>query len=171
MEALDTSAQLTAPSGLAVCSACGQQAQPSDRFCRYCGGAREANASSSRPTDLDPSLLPPPMRPSGERDYAAPAAHTPPPGPPVYASPPAAPPSATNGMSVASLVLGILWLWGVGSLLALTFGVMGKNQIDRSDGRQSGRGMAIAGIVLGIVGLAGAVILILLIAGALSASS
>jgi hypothetical protein len=74
-------------------------------------------------------------------------------------------------MSVASLVLGILWLWGLGSLLALIFGILGKNQIDRSAGRESGRGMAVAGIVLGIVGLAGAVILILIIAGALSASS
>ncbi len=73
-------------------------------------------------------------------------------------------------MAVASLVLGILWLWGLGSLLALIFGVMGKNQIDRSAGRETGRGMAIAGLVLGIVGLVGAVVLALIIAGAVSAS-
>ena len=47
---------------------------------------------------------------------------------------------------------------GLGSLLALIFGIIGKNQIDRSGGYQSGRGMAIAGIVLGIVGLAGAIL-------------
>jgi hypothetical protein len=62
--------------------------------------------------------------------------------------------SRTNGMAVASLILGILWIWWLGSLLALIFGYAGKNQIDRSGGQESGRGMAIAGIVLGWVGVA-----------------
>jgi len=59
----------------------------------------------------------------------------------------------TNGLSVASLVLGIVWLWGLGSLLALVFGYIAKRDIDRSNGTQSGRGMAIAGIVLGWIGV------------------
>jgi hypothetical protein len=61
--------------------------------------------------------------------------------------------STTNGMAIASLVLGILWLWWLGSILALIFGYQGKSQIDRSGGQQSGRGMAIAGIVLGWIGV------------------
>lgn len=50
-------------------------------------------------------------------------------------------------------MLGILWLYWIGSILALIFGYVAKSQIDRSQGRQSGRGMAVAGIVLGWVGV------------------
>jgi hypothetical protein len=59
----------------------------------------------------------------------------------------------TNGMAIASMVLGILWIWWIGSILALIFGYVAKSQIDQSGGRQSGRGMAIAGIVLGWIGV------------------
>jgi hypothetical protein len=81
--------------------------------------------------------------------------------------PQASPPSpiqtqGTNGFSVASLVLGVLWLYGVGSILALVFGYIAKGQIDRSGAQQSGRGMAIAGIVLGWIGVA--VLLLVLVA-------
>ena len=51
------------------------------------------------------------------------------------------------------MVLGILWLYWIGSVLALVFGYMAKSQIDTSGGRQAGRGMAIAGIVLGWIGV------------------
>jgi hypothetical protein len=54
---------------------------------------------------------------------------------------------------VASLVLGILYLFGVGSLLATIFGAVAIGQISRSNGTLTGRGMAIAGLVLGIIGL------------------
>lgn len=69
----------------------------------------------------------------------------------------------TNGFSVASLVLGILWLYWIGSVLALIFGYVAKGQIDRSGGTQGGRGMAIAGIVLGWVGVG--VLLLLFVIG------
>jgi hypothetical protein len=65
-------------------------------------------------------------------------------------------------MAVASLVLGIIWLFWVGSILALVFGYVGKGQIDRSGGAQSGRGLAIAGIVLGWVGIGTLVLTIVL---------
>lgn len=55
---------------------------------------------------------------------------------------------------MASLVLGIVWLMDLGSILALVFGYIAKEQTDRSGGRQTGRGMAVAGIVLGWVGVA-----------------
>lgn len=59
----------------------------------------------------------------------------------------------TNGMAIASLVLGILWLYWIGSILALVFGYVAKRQIDDSRGLQGGRGMAVAGIVLGWIGI------------------
>jgi hypothetical protein len=66
--------------------------------------------------------------------------------------------TATNGMAVASLVLGIVWLGGLGAVLALIFGIKARRQIDLARGAQGGRGLAIAGIVLGIVGIVGALI-------------
>ena len=65
----------------------------------------------------------------------------------------AAVPVRTNGFAVASLVLGILWLWWVGAALALIFGLVALNQIKRSNGTQTGNGLAIAGIALGAVWL------------------
>jgi hypothetical protein len=70
--------------------------------------------------------------------------------------------SGTNGMSIAALVLGILWIYGVGSILSLIFGYISLGQIKR-DPRQKGKGMAIAGVVLGWVGIVGAIIVIALI--------
>jgi hypothetical protein len=62
------------------------------------------------------------------------------------------PTRATNGLAVASLVLGVLWLWWLGSVLAVVLGHTALAQI-RSRG-ENGRGMAIAGLTLGYVGLA-----------------
>jgi hypothetical protein len=68
----------------------------------------------------------------------------------------------TNGMAIASLVLGILWIWWIGSVLALIFGYVGKNQIDQSGGTQTGGGMATAGIVLGWIGVGTLILFIIL---------
>jgi hypothetical protein len=59
-----------------------------------------------------------------------------------------------NGFAIASLVLGILCLYGIGSVLALIFGYKARREIDESRGRQKGRGMATAGVVLGWIGVA-----------------
>ena len=59
----------------------------------------------------------------------------------------------TNGYAIASLVLGIIWIGGLGSLLAVIFGGIARSQINRTGGRQAGGGMAMAGLVLGIVGV------------------
>jgi hypothetical protein len=61
--------------------------------------------------------------------------------------------SKVNGFAIASMVLGILWLYWVGSILAVIFGHISLNQIKKSDGMQTGRGMAIAGVVLGWIGV------------------
>jgi uncharacterized protein DUF4190 len=63
----------------------------------------------------------------------------------------ATPARATNAMAIASMVLGILWLYWIGSILALIFGYMALGQIKERN--EAGRGMAIAGIVLGWVGI------------------
>ena len=63
-----------------------------------------------------------------------------------------APPRPTNGMAIASMVLGILWLYWIGSVLALIFGYVARQQIMREG--HGGDGMAVAGIVLGWVGVA-----------------
>jgi hypothetical protein len=73
-------------------------------------------------------------------------------------APPAAPPvfvraqARTNGFAIASLVLGLLWMWWLGSVLAIVFGHVALKQINRSAGTQSGRGLAIAGLALGYFG-------------------
>jgi hypothetical protein len=77
-------------------------------------------------------------------------------------------PARTSGMAVASLVLGLLFLWGVGSILAIIFGYQGRNEIDRSGGQITGRGMATAGLVLGWIGIGGAILLTILVVSAAS---
>jgi hypothetical protein len=69
----------------------------------------------------------------------------------------------TNGMAIASMVLGILWLYWVGSILALVFGYVARGQISASGGAQTGGGMATAGIVLGWIGV-GVLLLVIIIA-------
>lgn len=58
----------------------------------------------------------------------------------------------TNGLAIVSLLLGVLWLWWIGSLLALVFGYWARRQIRTSAGSQRGLGLATAGIVLGWIG-------------------
>lgn len=91
----------------------------------------------------------------------------PPPGYVPYGPAPAAPIAArTNGLAIASLVLGLLWLYGVGSILAMIFGHVAMSQIDGSRGGQTGRGMALAGAILGYIGTAVLVLVILVAASA-----
>lgn len=115
-------------------------------------------ATPPEPPDRGPT--PPP---------SPPPASSPPPGAPT---PPPAPPSAgpqtggygyqtgpkTNGLAIASLVLGIgglvFYVCGIASILALVFGYMARGQIDRDPQNQGGRGMAIAGIIMGWIGVA-----------------
>lgn len=77
---------------------------------------------------------------------------------PSYAPSPAQP---TNGFSIAAMVLGILWVYWIGSILALVFGYIALGQIKRRGG--GGKGMAIAGVVLGWVGIAALILVIVLV--------
>lgn len=98
---------------------------------------------------------PPPMAPypgmqppSGYQDMA------------YYAAPPPQRPT-TDGLAVASMVLGIVWLYWIGSILAVIFAGVAIKRINASNGWRTGKGMAIAGLVLGIVALAVLVVSIL----------
>ena len=73
-----------------------------------------------------------------------------------------APVRETNGSAIASVLLGVLWLAGIGSLLALVFGYRARREIKNSAGSQKGSGMATAGIILGWIGIA---ILLIVVAG------
>ena len=89
--------------------------------------------------------------PYGQPVQPPPGAYAQPYGQPYGYGHPYVPPQRTNGMAIASMVLGILWLYWIGSILALVFGYIAKNQI-RERG-EAGGGMATAGIVLGWIGV------------------
>ncbi len=83
----------------------------------------------------------------------------PPPGGYPYASGGFRPNLATakySGLAIASLVLSIVWLGGIGAILAVIFAIMALNRVTASRGQLRGRGLAIAGLVIGIVGILGA---------------
>jgi uncharacterized membrane protein len=65
---------------------------------------------------------------------------------------PVAPFSQTNGMAIASVLLAVLWLAGIGAVLALVFGYRARWEIKNSAGRQTGSSLATAGIILGWIG-------------------
>jgi hypothetical protein len=73
--------------------------------------------------------------------------------------------SQVNGFAIASVLAAVLWLAGLGAVLALIFGYRARAQINNSAGRQTGAGLAAAGIILGWIGvtiLVAGVILIVL---------
>jgi hypothetical protein len=76
-----------------------------------------------------------------------------------------APSAATNGFAIASVLLGVLWILGIGSVLALIFGYRARREIKSSGRYQTGLGLATAGIVLGWIGIA---FLLLLVLGAVA---
>ena len=75
-----------------------------------------------------------------------------------------APMGRTSGLAIASMVVGIVWVYWIGSILAVIFGHVSLSQISR-DETLRGRGMAIAGLVLGYVGV-GTLLLIIVAAAA-----
>src|SRR3954453_23934730 len=127
---------------MATCATCGMVSADESHFCPRCGSSLGVAAAPAPPQ----TWASPPQYQAGYGQYWPPA-------------------QKTNSMAIASLVLGILPLCGVGSILALVFGYMAKSQIDRSGGAETGRGTAVAGIVLGWiwVGIAALVIVLAVI--------
>jgi hypothetical protein len=99
---------------------------------------------------LDPTGQPT-MRWWDGRQWTDQLAPMPPPAYPTYGGVPER--RGTNGMAVASLVLGLLWIYGVGAILALIFGEVARSQIKQSGQQQGGAGMAMAGRILGSIGI------------------
>jgi hypothetical protein len=65
-------------------------------------------------------------------------------------------PQKTSGWAVASLIFGSLaymCLPIVGAVLAIIFGILGRKEAKRSEGRVGGQGISTAGIVLGAINL------------------
>jgi hypothetical protein len=60
------------------------------------------------------------------------------------------------------MILGILWMWWIGSVVAVILGHVALHQI-RTSG-QGGRGMAIAGLALGYIGVAAGMLVIITLA-------
>ena len=76
---------------------------------------------------------------------------------------------ATSGLAVASMVLGIVWVYWIGSVLAIIFGAVALSQIKKANGWKTGKGMAIAGLVLGLVGIG--ILMIAVIVGVANGST
>ncbi len=114
------------------------------------GGAPDAWGQQPQSYGQQPQPYGQPAQPYGQQPppYGQPGQ---PYGQPYGYGYPYAPPQRTNGLAIASMVLGILWLYWIGSILALVFGYVAKRQI-RERG-ETGGGMATAGIVLGWVGV------------------
>jgi hypothetical protein len=112
---------------------------------------------------------------AGRVDADLPPADVAPPGPPQVAAhqePPTFQQAVfvaqkNNGFAIASMVLGIVWIYWIGSVLAIVFGHIALRQIRGSRGAERGEGMAKAGIILGYVGV-GIVALLLLVFGAIA---
>ncbi|HEY7372839.1 MAG TPA: DUF4190 domain-containing protein [Polyangia bacterium] len=115
-----------------TCRHCGATIAAGAKFCPACGAAQPPEPVAGGM----PGYVPAPQSLPTAPHPGAPGA-----------------PKSTNGLAIASMVLGIVWVWWIGSILALIFGYVAKGQINASGGAQGGKGMAIAGIVLGWVGV------------------
>ena len=148
------------------CGNCGIAQAVGTRFCPSCGTPVPVS-SGAVPVPPESGFAEPWRTSASAADpFAAPSY---PPGPYGSSYYPTAAKLGTNGMAIASMVLGILWVYWIGSILALVFGYVALSQIKST--RQSGRGMAIAGVVLGWVGVGTLVLLIIIgIASAQSSS-
>jgi len=105
-------------------------------------------ASAYPPGQVSPGSAYPPGQVSPQQGYA-PGGYQPRPVPGYW--PPQqqqgyVPVTKTNGLAIASLVLGIVWIAWLGSLAGLVLGLVALRQIKHN--HQRGRGIAIAGVVL-----------------------
>src|SRR4051794_27412179 len=73
--------------------------------------------------------------------------------------PPGEPPrvAPTSGAAVTALISSILWLGGLGSLLALALAAASWSET--RSGRRGGHGLNIAAIIIGVIGCLGAAVI------------
>ena len=136
------------------CVACGSTVGAGSSFCGSCGKQRVSQQGGTPPPPGVPPFPNPVGPPTGQQiQYVQVAA------------------AKTNGYAIASLVLSLLGLCGIGSILAIVFGNMAKKEIAaRGEG---GLGLAKAGVIIGWIGLGivGLYFLVFLIAAANSGSN
>ena len=132
------------------CGACGSAVGSDSNFCGSCGKPRTAQQGGTPPPPGAPPFPNPvaPPIPGQQIQYVQVAS------------------AKTNGYAIASLVLSLLGLCGLGSILAIVFGNMAKKEIAISG--EGGAGLAKAGVIIGwigagIVGIYVAVVIIALI--------
>jgi hypothetical protein len=117
-------------------------------------GREQSYMSTSSGNEATQSPTPPQYQMPPQ--YQTPGGPAPQAYPPGYWQPGAyvqvQPRRVTDGLAIASMVLGILWVGWIGSILAVIFGHVALRRIAREG--KAGRGMAIAGLVLGYVGVA-----------------
>jgi len=70
-----------------------------------------------------------------------------------------APRARLSAVAVAGAVLGLLWLGGLGSILAVTFGIIGL--VETRSPRRRGRAVAVVALVVGVVGILATLIVLL----------
>jgi YVTN family beta-propeller protein len=70
------------------------------------------------------------------------------------------PPEQPSAFAVASLVLSILWLGGLGSLVAVVLGIAALWPIRKAKSPKRGTGLAKAGIVIGAIGTVGTLLVV-----------
>src|SRR5215467_13269970 len=88
---------------------------------------------------------------------------------PSYAPPATQHSRKLNKMAVWSLILSVVWLGGLGSLMAIVLGAMARRRIAETGER--GAGLAVGGIVIGLVTLAFAIAYWIFIAGHMGGTS
>ena len=137
------------------CGACGSAVGSDSNFCGSCGKPRVAQQGGTPPlpgVPPFPNPVAPPM-PGQQIQYVQVAA------------------LGTNAYAIASLVLSLVSLCGIGSIFAIVFGNKAKKEIAASG--EGGLGMAKAGVIIGWVtlGLIGLYIVVAIIAIAASSGS
>ncbi len=143
------------------------------------GGNAPTSAASERPPVTPPAAVPgggtvpsagtgldPPQPGAASPGVGFPSYAAPPPAP--YGNPPSGPPplpgtyggypagmrpQRTSGLAIAALILSIVWIGGLGSLLAVVLGIVALTQIAKARGSLGGKGVSIAAVVIGGLGI------------------
>jgi predicted metal-binding membrane protein len=154
------------------CPQCGAPNEDDALFCGECGAVLNPDEASAE-AEIE-NLMTPAEEPEVEiveaspgEEVAAeldewPVAPPPPPTPPTLAAT-----ATTSGMAIASLVMGIAgWtlLPLIGSILAVIFGYMARDDIRQRPDEVTGDGLAVAGLVLGWLAI-GISVLVLCLGG------
>lgn len=165
------------------CPQCGAPNDDESIFCGNCGAVLDPDAepieaseeaaageavaapeagSVEKVLDVAPAEQVGPEEETGREEYGQPATYP----QPAYGQAPPSPP--TSGMAIAALALGISGLTVfpfLGSILALIFGYMARNEIRQRPDEVSGEGLAVAGLVTGWIGVGLTVLSIVAVGG------